>query len=386
MQKNNWYVGLIIVLLGVGLFLYESSKPGDPIKIGLVVELTGDVPAVGASSKQGAELFVKQVNEKGGVRVGLKKHPLELVVKDNGGSVDQTKAVTEALIKQDNVVAIVGPNASRYAIPAAEVAEANKVTLVSPWSTNPQTTLSSDGQPKHYVFRAAFTDPFQGRVLANFVRDSLKAQKTATLYDETADVLKGQADNFKTTYESNGGTVVSTQTFKAGDKDFSAQLQAIKSANPDIIFLPAYYADAAAIVKAAKAMGIATPFVGSDAWGSQEILQACGAECNGFYLSGHYSPSSDAMKTQVFVADYKSAYNNATPDDVAALTYDAFGLVSEALSPDRETLRNAFARINDYQGVTGTMTFADDSGDPVKSAVIQQIKDGQIVWFAEARP
>jgi len=368
----------------------STGQQGQTIKVGLDAELTGDIPAVGASCKNAAELAVKEINDAGGLDVGGTKYQIELLVEDNGGKADQSAAVVTKLVTQDNVLAIIGPNASRYAIPAAEVAESSKVPLISPWSTNPDTTMDSrSGESKKYVFRAAFIDPFQGRVVANFALNDLKATKAAVLYDIASDYNKGIAEFFKQTFEANGGQVVAFETYTTGDKDFSAQLTKIKDTQPDVVFLPNYYSEVPLQIQQAHRLGITVPFLGSDSWGSAELLQLCGEDCEGYYFSTHYAADAATEAATSFIEAYKAAYGS-TPDDVAALTYDSFGLLFEALQAagkvDREAVRNALAQIPDYEGVTGNMQFQEGSGDPIKSAVILQIQDGAFHWFANANP
>ncbi|MEJ5203358.1 MAG: ABC transporter substrate-binding protein, partial [Anaerolineales bacterium] len=331
-----------------------------------------------------------EVNDAGGLEVGGKKYQIELFIEDNAGKADQSASAAQKLITQQNVVAIIGPNASRYAIPASEVAESSKVVLISPWSTNPKTTIDAKtNAPKRYVFRACFIDPFQGRVVAKFALDNLKATKAAVLYDVASEYNKGIAEFFKQTFEENGGTVVAFETYTTGDKDFSAQLTKIKEANPDVVFLPNYYSEVPLQIQQGKRLGITVPFLGSDSWGSNELISLCGADCEGYYFSTHYAPDAATPVAQKFIKDYTDKYGKV-PDDVAALTYDAFGLLWMALKNagqvDREAVRNALAQIPKYEGVTGTMQFKEGSGDPIKSAVILQIKDGKFVWFANANP
>ena len=387
---KKWSV-LIGVLMVISLLLGACAGGGKTIKIGVVAELTGDIPAVGASCKNASELAVKEVNDAGGLEVDGKKYKVELFIEDNAGKPDQSASAAQKLITQQNVVAIIGPNASRYAIPAAEVAESSKVMLITPWSTNPKTTVNAQtGESKKYVFRACFIDDFQGLVVAKFVLNNLKLTKAAVLYDVASDYNKGIAEIFKKTLEENGGTVVAFETYTTGDKDFSAQLTKIKDANPDVIFAPNYYSEVPLQVQQAHRLGITVPFVGSDSWGSAQILDLCGAECEGYYFSTHYAPDAATPVATKFIETYKTTYG-ATPDDVAALTYDAFGLLFMALQSsgkidDREAVRNAMAVVAGYDGVTGTMKFQEGSGDPIKSAVILQIKDGAFHWFANANP
>ncbi len=367
-----------------------GAGAADTIKIGVVAELTGDIPAVGASCKNAAEMAVAEVNDAGGLDVGGKKYKVELFIEDNAGKADQSASSAQKLITQQNVVAIIGPNASRYAIPASEIAESSKVVLISPWSTNPKTTLNAQtGESKKYVFRAAFIDPFQGRVVAKFALDTLKATKAAVLYDVASDYNKGIAEFFKQTYEENGGKVVAFETYTTNDKDFSAQLTKIKEAAPEVIFLPNYYSEVPLQIQQAHRLGITVPFLGSDSWGSAELIKLCGTDCEGYYFSTHYAADAATPVATKFIDGYKAKYGS-TPDDVAALTYDSFGLAWEALKSagkvDRQALRDALAKIPSYDGVTGNMKFVEGSGDPIKSAVILQVKGDKFVWFANANP
>ena len=236
---------LIVLALLVGFLLVAcGSEKSDAIRIGVIAELTGDMPAVGESCRKAAEMAVKEVNNAGGLEVGGKKFKVELFVEDNAGKAEQSASAAQKLITQQKVVAIVGPNATRYAIPASEIAESSKVVLISPWSTNPKTTLDAKSDaPKKYVFRACFIDPFQGRVVARFALDNLKAKKAAVLYDVASDYNKGIAEFFKTTFEQNGGQVVAFETYTTNDKDFSGQLTKIKKTAPDVVFLPNYYSE-----------------------------------------------------------------------------------------------------------------------------------------------
>ncbi len=383
-------VGMVLLIV-CALFAGGCSKDdASQIKIGLIAELTGDIPAVGASCKNAAEMAVAEVNAAGGIQLGDKKFKIKLIIEDNAGKADQSASAAQKLITQNKVVAIVGPNASRYALPAAEIAESGKVALITPWSTAPKATLDSrTNASKKYVFRACFIDPFQGGVVAKFTLDNLKFKKAAVLYDVASEYNKGIAEIFKTVFEQNGGKIVAFETYTTNDKDFSSQLTKIRQAAPEIIFLPNYYSEVPLQIQQAKRLGIAAPFIGADAWGSEELLKLCGSDCEGYYFSTHYAADAAGEATRKFIADYRSRYS-ATPDDVAALTYDSFGLLKQALATagknDRQAVRDALARIPRYDGVTGTMQFREGSGDPVKSAVILKIRDGKFTWFADAKP
>ncbi len=374
------------------LLIFSGCGGGDAdtVKIGLIAELTGDVPAVGASCRNAAEMAVKEINDAGGLDLMGKKYKVKLYIEDNAGKADQSASSAQKLIAQQNVLAIIGPNASRYAIPASEVAESSKVVLITPWSTTPKTTLDAKtSASKKYVFRACFIDPFQGRVLAKFALDSLKLKKAAVLYDVASEYNKGIAEVFKETFEKNGGRIVAFETYTTNDKDFSAQLTKIKKADPALIFLPNYYSEVPLQIQQAKRVGLSVPFVGSDSWGSAELLKLCGQDCESFYFSTHYAADNASPGAKKFIEAYQKLYGSV-PDDVAALTYDSFGLLWQAVrsagKPDRQAVRNALAGIPKFEGVTGNMQFREGSGDPIKSAVILQIKGGKFNFFANANP
>jgi branched-chain amino acid transport system substrate-binding protein len=383
---------LFLVVVAFSFCIAAGCQKGSDssVRVGLIAELTGDIPAVGASCRNAAEMAVKEINDAGGIDIGGRKYRMELFIEDSAGKPDQAASSAQKLITQKGVVAIVGPNASSNAIPASEIAESAKVVLITPWSTNPKTTLDArSGAPKKFVFRAAFIDPFQGRVVAKFARDTMKAHKAAVLYDVASDYNKGIAEFFRKTFEEAGGQVVAFESYTTNDKDFSAQLTKIRSASPEVIFLPNYYNEVPLQVQQAHRLGIRAPFVGSDSWGSQDLVKLCGSDCEGYYFSTHYSAESAAPAAKKFIAAYTAAYGKA-PDDVAALTYDSFGLLRQALAasakPDRQTVRDALAKVQGYGGVTGRMEFREGSGDPVKSAVILQIRDGRFAWYADAQP
>ncbi|MEI6345108.1 MAG: ABC transporter substrate-binding protein [Verrucomicrobiota bacterium] len=381
-----------IVALTIGSLLVASCQPSKPsVKIGINAELTGEMPAVGASCKQAAELFAEQVNRDGGIMVGGTKIPVELSVVDNSCKADQSAAAAQRLISQNGVLVMVGPDASSCAIPAGELAESLGCLMISPWSTNPKTTQDTQtGKPKKNVFRACFTDRFESPVLAAFATKNLHAKTAAVLYDVTSEAPTSQSALFKEAFEKAGGKVVSMETYSTGDRDFSAQLTKIRESAPDIIYLPAPYNDTPLIAAQARQLGIKAPFLGSDAWSSPDIIKLdTGKNLEGSYFCNHYSTEAATPKAKQFIADYTARYGNA-PDDVAALTYDAMGLASQSISSagkvDRTAVRDAMAATRTFEGVTGHFVYPEGARDPEKSAVIMQIKDGSFHWVSTVDP
>lgn len=379
----------VLVLFALSL-LATACQPAAPttIKIGLNAELTGSVPVVGESCKNAAEMAVKEINDAGGLDVGGTKYKVELQIEDNEDKAESAAAAAQKLATA-GVVAMIGPNASRNAIPAAEVAESAKMPMISPWSTNTKTTLDTKtGAPKKYVFRAAFIDDFQGVVAAKFAMNELKTQKPAVLYDVGSEYNKGIAEVYKKTLEDAGLTVVAFETYTTGDKDFSSQLTKIINTGADTLFLPNYYAEVPLQVQQAKKLGFTGKFLGSDSWGSLELVNLCGADCDGSFFTTHYAADIATPKAQAFIQGYQSAYGKV-PDDVAALTYDSFGILFQALQAagkiDRESVRSAIASITAYEGVTGNMQFKG-TGDPIKSAVVIQVTGGGFKYYQTANP
>lgn len=378
---------LVVASLCLGALL-SCGTPAEEetIKIGVIAPLTGSIPLVGEFTVNAAQLAVKEINDAGGLEVGQegsakKKLEVELLVEDNEDKKESAVSAAQKLINQGGVVAIVGPQASRNAIPAAAVAESARVPLISGWSTNPETTAG-----KKYVFRAAFIDPFQGRVMARFAIEELGAQKAAVLYDVASEYNKGIAEIFQQVFEGAGGDVVAFETYTTGEEDFSTQLAAIKASGAEVLFLPNYYNEVPLQVAQAREMGIDVPVIGADAWGTMEAEDL--PDLEGCFFSTHYAADIASPAAQAFVSSYEDAYGQV-PDDVAALTYDAFGLLFEAIrsqgKADPESIRNGLASIRRYEGVTGVMEF-QATGDPVKSAVILKIEDGQFRFYRLAEP
>lgn len=376
-------LGLLISVMAFGsLFLAAGcEKALDVVKIGYNIELTGDIPKVGEGSKYAAELLKEEINGKGGLQVGDKKYPLEFIYQDNEAKAESATAAALKLITRDKVLAVIGPQASKQAVPAGEVCNANKTPMISPWSTNPNTTK---GRP--WVFRACFLDPFQGPVIAKFATEELGAKKAAVLYDIASDYPKGLAEFFKEAFEKihGPGSVVTFESFTTKDRDFSAQLTKIVKSDADFLFTPQYYDEVPLIAKQAHQLGWKKPIMGSDSWGSAELMKLCGSDCNGSFFSTHYAAAGATGPTREFIDRYQAKYGYV-PDDVAALTWDATRMLLQAvqnagkftgnLENNRKAIRDALAKIKDFDGITGKMTFTEGSGDPVKCAVIVKISD-----------
>jgi len=376
-----------LLMTGLALLLAIPAMASQTIKIGFNIPLTGDIPEVGEGSKNAAEMYLADINGAGGLEVGGKKYMLEFVYMDNESKADSAVNAALKLIEQEEVVAIIGPNSSKQAVPAGGTCNENRVPMISPWSTNPATTFD-----RPWVFRAAFLDPFQGPVIADFAAKKFGAKTAAVLYDVENDYSVGLAEVFKSAWESKGGSVVAYESNGTKDQDYSAQLTTIIAAKPDFIFVPENYNQVALIIPQARDLGYKGPFMGSDSWGTPDLVKLCGDQCNGQYFSTHYAAAGAKGATKVFIDRYMAKYG-AEPADYAALTWDSIGLMVEGIknagtvysSPRkmRKAIRDGLAAIKTFDGITGSSKF-DEQGDPIKCAVVVKISDTGTFVFEES--
>lgn len=364
----------------------SKGADGDTIKIGGLLEMTGGSASFGISGKNGIDLALKKINEKG--VLGGKK--LSLVVADTKSEASEATNGMQKLISQDKVVAVIGPNQSSAVIASGAINNGAKVVDITPMGTNPDVTVDpKTKQVKPYSFRTCFIDPFQGTVMASFASNELKVKKAAIYIDNTSDYAKGLAQFFKENFIKNGGQVVIEEAYLQKDTDFKSTLTKIKAAQPDFIYIPGYYQEVGLIVKQAREMGITVPMAGGDGWDSAKLPEIAGkAALENTFFSSLYSPDDTSDLNKEFVAEYKKAYNT-NPDVFAALAYDSTLLVAKAIedagSADPAKIGEAMAKIKGFKGVSGEVTF-NEQHNPIKSAVIIEHKDGKQTFKAKVNP
>ena len=347
---------------------------------------------MGEGTKYAAQMWLQDIEKAGGLDVGGTKYKVELVIEDNESKAESAVKANTKMITEDGVMVIIGPQSSKQAIPAGGVANDYQTPMISPWSTNPDTT-----KDRPFVFRGCFLDPFQGPVVAKFVKEEFGFSKAAVLYDVASDYPKGLAEFFKKAWEEINGpdSVVAYESFTTKDTDFSSQLTKIKDSGAEFLFTPQYYNEVALIVKQAHELGFDKPIVGSDSWGSAETVSLCGEDCYGLFFSTHYAAAGAKGATKEFIDRYQQKYGYV-PDDVAALTWDSIRLAQQAIQntgklsgdvkKDRLAVRDQLAKIKDFQGITGNMTFTEE-GDPIKCAVIVRISDqGEYEFYKQVCP
>jgi branched-chain amino acid transport system substrate-binding protein len=358
----------------------QADAPTDnAIKVGEFASLTGKEATFGQSSHKGTMLAIDQINGAGGV-LGKK---IALIYEDDLSKQGESATIVKKLITRDHVVAVLGEVASSRSQEAARICQDNKIPQISPSSTNPKVTETGD-----YIFRVCFTDPFQGKLLADFGLNTLKAKNIAVLTDVATAYSVGLADYFKKSFTATGGTIIGEQKYNGGDKDFKAQLTAIKGMNPEAIFVPGYYTEVGLIVLQARQLGITVPIFGGDGWEAPELIQIAGNSLTNTFYSTHFSPLKETPEVQNFVKAFQGKYNGETPDAMAALGYDSALVLADAIKRAGTTepakLRDAIAA-TDMMGATGR-TKIDEHRDAPKAAVIITVENGKFKFLRDVQP
>jgi branched-chain amino acid transport system substrate-binding protein len=375
------FVGLFMIVAMLLSACGGAAAPAGDLKLAVLAPLSGPVPTFGVMTRDGALMAIEEWNAKGGVN-GQKIVP---IVEDSQCTPDPAVNATNKVIDQDKVHYIIGEVCSKASIPMSEIANAKKVVQISPTSTNPSVTVGADGKVKDYIFRACFIDPFQGTVGAKFALGTLKAKTAFIMSDQSNDYVKGLAEFFEKAFVAGGGTIVGKENYTGTDTDFSAILSKVADAKPDMVYLPDYYNVVNLAAGQAKEKGITAPFMGGDGWDSADLDKAAAA---GGYFTNHYSPEDPRPEVQNFVKNFKAKYNNATPDALAALSYDATNLmlngIKAAGADDATKVKDALAKIA-FDGVSGKITF-DASHNPVKSATILEVTKDAIKFNSVVNP
>ena len=323
-------------------------------------------------------MAVKEINDAGGIN-GRK---IKLIAYDDQGKQQEAITAVTRLIQEDHVVAVIGEVASSLSIAGGQVCQQAGVPMISPSSTNPKVTAIGK-----MISRVCFIDPFQGYVGASFAKEKLGLTKAAVLYNRAQAYSSGLRTDFDKAMKKLGGEVVSEEAYSDGDTDFSAQLNEIKSANPQFIYIPGYYTEVVTIAQQARKIGLTCPLIGGDGWVSDELKNA-GHALDGCYFSDHYAKEDSRPEVKAFLDKYTAQYGQA-PDSMAALGYDAMNLLADAIkrakSLDGKDLSTAINSTKDFKAVTGTITI-DTNRNAKKLAVIQRVEDGSFSFFATVEP
>ena len=348
-----------------------AAASGDTIKVGVLGPMTGDVSVYGLAVINGATLYLDQVNANGGVN----GKQLEIITMDEQG--DATQAVTcFTKMCDQGITALVGDVTTTPTLAvAAESADYNMPMVTASATAEAVTYDAETDTVNANVFRATFTDPFQGIKMADYAYQKLGYTQAAVIYLKGADYNEGLAENFVNEFESLCGTIVDQETYADGDVDFKTQLTTILGKNPQVVFCPNYYQDVGQILAQAESIGLTVPFLGGDGWDGLEGY-ATADQLKDAYFCANYAKGSSTE----FESAYKEKYGEDYPNGFAPLGYDAamtvvYGLQAaedaglEAGTDEyKQAVIDAIAS-GTIDGITGTFTF-DEHHNPVKQTAI----------------
>jgi len=344
-----------------------EETDGDPIVLGFIGPLTGDYSIYGETSREGVDLALEEINAAGGV---LGK---TLVLKPYDTKGDKTEAVNayNRLRDNDGMVAFLGGTISGETLAIKELAVADGMPVLSPTATHLDITPNAPN-----VFRACFTDPYQGQTAAVFAAENLGAETAAVMYNTTDAYSEGLATSFEAKF-GEYGEVTTVEGYTQADADFRTLLTKIADTDPDVLYLPDYYAKAGQILSQVEELGLDMPVIGPDGYDGIEEDYADVAE--GVYFTNHFAKTDEAEIVQNFISNYEAKWDRS-PTALAALGYDAAYIMAEAIeragSTDGEAIVNALNE-TEIDGVTGHIVF-DENGDPQKSISIIQLIDGEL--------
>lgn len=359
----------------------DAGPAAKELVVGHFASMTGSEATFGQSTDKGIRLAVEEFNQAGGVN-GKK---IRLITYDDKGDAQEAGTAVTRLIHRDRVSAVLGEVASGLSLAGAPVCQENDVPMLTPSSTNPKVTKVGD-----MIFRVCFTDRFQGFACAKFARENerLKAKSAAILYDLKTPYSAGLQTEFQNAFVALGGKIAITQTYQAGDQDFSAQLTAIRGSEPDVVFVPGYYTDVGNIALQARKLGIKVPLLGGDGWDSSKLAEIAGPAIEGCFYSNHYSQQDPHPRVQEFIRRYRQEHA-AVPDAMAALGYDAarilFAAFGRAATVSGRDVAAALAATKDFDGVSGRISI-DKDRNAVKPAVILEMKQGVPTLAATIEP
>jgi len=370
-------------LLLTTLLLCGCAQPGGQrqgvILVGSFLSLTGTTATFGQSSKNGIDLAIEQANAQGGA-LGNR---IQVIYEDDQSKPEEAANAVQKLINRDRVVAVLGEVASSRSLAGAPYCQNAHVPMITPSSTNPQVTQKGD-----YIFRACFTDDFQGEAGARFATQNLGLKRLAILMDAKNDYSKGLATFFRAYAEKSGSKIVAEAAYSEGDRDFRAQLTEIRRAEPDALYIPGYYTEVGLAARQARELGLNVPLLGGDGWDSEKLLEIGGKAVEGACITNHYSVDSPDHRVREFVAAYRKRFGEI-PDALAAQAYDAAGMLIAAIkragTVHGPSLRSAIAATKNYQGVTGSITL-DANRNARKPAVILRLVNGHWHKVAEIKP
>ena len=372
----NFGVFVIFLFSLYSSIFCTSAVESKTLKVAVAGPFTGSVAAFGEMIKKGAQLRAQEINESGGIN----GKQLELVFEDDTGKDKEASLVATRIASNRKILAVVGHFNSSCSLAGKPIYKRNRIVALSPGSTNVNVCKGSD-----YTFRNLYRDDFQGAFAAKYIKTVLTKVETVAVFFDNDDYGRGLRDSFKKSANSIGLSIVADEAYDRDTTDYKAQLTKIKSANPDLIFIAGLYSQAGLILSQARESGITAQFFGADGVDSPKLLEIAGESANGIYITTPFIFGLEGNEEagRVYAA-FKQKFGKS-PDTWAALTYDAIGMIAEAIAKGgekrkaiRDYLGNLTSPEKGYQGITG-LTYFDEHGDCLKPAYVKQVTQGQFM-------
>jgi branched-chain amino acid transport system substrate-binding protein len=368
-------VTLLFACSGVHNGAAAAGLTGE-VPLGAVWSLTGDAAVYGPSQKNAAELAVDEINKSG--MLGSAK--IKLFTEDDRSTKEGAIAAFEKLIKKDKVIAILGPTLSNSAKAANPIAQESKVIVLG--CSNTATGIVEIGD---FIFRDSLPEYAVQPNTIKTTMDKLGYKKVAVMYGDDDVFTKSGFDVFKKGLEDQGIQILTIETFKKKDTDFSAQLTKIKGLNPDQIIVSALAEEAAGIMSQGRQLGIPATvhFIGGNGFNSPKLAQLAGPLAEGAISGAAWFIGNDTPGNKAFVEAYKAKYG-ANPDQFAAQAYAGVYILANAIkaagSADSKAVRDSMAKIKDLDTVLGKFSF-NEKREPVHPPIVQVIKNGKFELF-----
>lgn len=355
----------------------EGTASADGVfKIGGIGPVTGAAAVYGLAVKNGAQIAVDEINAAGGIN----GYQIEYQFQDDEHDAEKSVNAYNTL-KDWGMQVLMGTVTSAPCVAVADKTYADNMFQITPSGSSVECTQNPN------VFRVCFSDPDQGAASATYIAENKLADKIAVIYDSSDVYSSGIYEKFTAEAANQGLEIVDAEAFTAdSNKDFSTQLQKVKDAGADLVFLPIYYTEASLILKQANTMGYAPKFFGCD--GMDGILQVENFDtklAEGLMLLTPFAADAQDELTQKFVTSYKEKYGE-TPIQFAADAYDAIYAIKAAMeeadiTPDMsvsdtcDKMEQAMLKIT-VNGLTGeNMTWTED-GEPHKAPKAVKVVDG----------
>ena len=374
-------VGLILL---ASLIFYTTVRfTENTIKIGEIATLTGDFAAYGVAEVEAVKMAVTEINAEGGI-LGKK---IKLIMYDCRTRNEDMVNAARRLVQQDKVVAAIGPSGSGLCIAASPIFNQGKVAHLGTLPTNPKVTVDEKGDVRPYNFRICFLDPYQGKILAVFAREDLKAHKAAILYDVSSDYSQGLREFFTADYEASGGVIVANEGHRGEDVDFRAQLTKIAQAEPDVLCIPTMGKCLPLAVKQAREMGITVPIIGGDGYGDF-MWEIAGNSMNNTFWISHVAKEDPTLKE--FFEKYEKQTGTECQEFMnAVMAYDCVYWLKNAIetadSDDPIKVRDALEQTKDLKLMHATLTMDEFHNPKNKDGYILEAKDGKAVFFKKIK-